>query len=481
MVTTTPGFVPAAVGRRRTAALHVILLASFMDLLDVSVVNVALPPIQHDLHISYETVQWVLTGYTLAFAVLQITAGRLGDIVGHRRMFLIGVAGFTVASALCGASQDGAQLVGLRVVQGATAALMVPQVLSILQAMYPPAERGRAMGAFAALAGLATVGGPIIGALLTSGDIAGLGWRAVFYVNVPVGVLTLILGAAVVPGSASAHPARVDGFGVALSTVGLFLVVYPLVQGRSEGWPGWVFAMLGAGVLVLAGFVAHQNVRRHRGVSPMLDTRLFRYRSLNGGLLTLLLFMGAVIGFFLVFTVYLQNGLGYGVLHAGLTGIPWGSGVPLCACLSAGVLTPKVGRVGVQVGILLTIAGMLGLLWTVRDADATTWQFVPALFVGGAGMGLVVAALIDFTLSEVPIESAGSASGLYNTVQQLAAALSLAGIATVFFNQLGRGAGPVAFTGALRTTLWVEVGIFALAFAASFLLPRRVTFHEPIS
>ena len=452
--TTAPAFTPVAVGRRRTIALYVVLLASFMDLMDSSVVNVALPPIQHELHTSYETVQWMLTGYTLAFAILQITAGRLGDILGHRAMFLTGVAGFTVASALCGASQNGAQLVGVRVVQGAFAALMVPRVLSILQAMYPPAARGRAMGAFGALAGFATVGGPIIGALLTSGNIAGLGWRAIFYINVPVGVLTLVLGVLFVPRSASTDAARVDGIGVALSTVGLFLVVYPLVQGRAEGWPAWIFGMLVAGLLVLAGFVAHQNRRRRRGASPMLDTGLFRYRSLDGGLLTSLLFMGGVIGFFLIFTVYLQNGLGYGVLHAGLTGIPWGIGVPLFAGVSS---------------------GMLGLIWTVRDADATSWQFVPALFVGGAGMGLVVAAIVDFTLSEVPISAAGSASGLYNTVQQLAGALSLAGIATVFFNVLGNSGGPVPFTNALRITLWVEVGIFVLAFAASFLLPRKRT------
>jgi EmrB/QacA subfamily drug resistance transporter len=478
VITTAPPFVPAATGRRRTVALYVVLLASFLDLMDSSVVNVALPPIQHDLHTSYETVQWVLTGYTLAFAVLQITAGRLGDIIGHKTMFLIGVAGFTVTSALCGASQNGGQLIGLRVAQGVMAAMMVPQVLSILQAMYPPATRGKAVGAFGALAGLATVGGPIIGALLTSGDIAGLGWRSIFFVNVPIGVLTLILGASVLPASSAANPSRVDWTGVALSTVGLFLVVYPLVQGRSTGWPAWVFDMIIAGVLVLIGFVAQQHARRRRGASPMLDTGLFRYRSLNGGLLTLLLFMGGVIGFFLVFTVYLQNGLGYGVLRAGLTGIPWGIGVPLFAGLSAGVLTPKIGRTGVQIGILLTIAGLLGLMWTI-SADATSWQFVPALFVGGAGMGLVVAALIDFTLSEVPVAAAGSASGLYNTVQQLAAALSLAGIATIFFDLLGSAAAPATFSSALHTTLWVEAGIFALAFAASFLLPRAVTYHQP--
>lgn len=212
----------------------------------------------------------------------------------------------------------------------------------------------------------------------------------------------------------------------------------------------------------------------------MLDTGLFRYRSLNGGLLMLLLFMGGVIGFFLIFTVYLQNGLGYGVLRAGLTGIPWGIGVPLSAGVSAGVLTPKLGRIGVQIGILLTIAGLLGLMWMI-SAHATPWQFVPALLAGGAGMGLVVAALLDFTLSEVPVAAAGSASGLYNTVQQLAAGLSLAGIATIFFGLLGDAPAPATFTSALRGTLGVEVAVFALAFATSFLLPRTVTYHQRTS
>jgi EmrB/QacA subfamily drug resistance transporter len=480
VITDAPPATRAASGGRRTVALHVVLLASFLDLMDSSVVNVALPPIQHDLHTSYETVQWVLTGYTLAFAVLQITAGRLGDIIGHRTMFLIGVAGFTITSALCGASQNGGQLIGLRVAQGVTAAAMVPQVLSIVQAMYPPSTRGRAMGAFGALAGLATVGGPIIGALLTSGDVAGLGWRSIFFVNVPIGVLTLVLGAAVLPNSSATHPPRVDWTGLALSTAGLFLVVYPLVQGRSAGWAAWDFGMLGAGSLALLAFVAQQHSRCRRGAAPMLDTGLFRYRSFNGGLLTSLLFLGGVIGFFLIFTVYLQNGLGYGVLHAGLTGVPWGIGVPVFAGLSAGVLTPKLGRTGIQLGILLTVAGLVGLMWTISPA-ATTWQFAPALFVGGAGMGLVVAALVDFTLSEVPVATAGSASGLYNTVQQLAAALSLAGIATIFFDLLGTTPAPATFTSALRTTLWVEVGVFVLALGASFLLPRTVTYQQRTS
>lgn len=503
MVSTTAepaAFTPAATGRRRRIALMVILLALFMDLLDNTIVNVALPPIQRELAASYTVVQWVVAGYTLAFALALITGGRLGDIFGRKRIFLFGVGGFTLTSALCGLAQTPGQLIAARVVQGVAAAMMVPQVLSIIQVMFAPRDRGRAMAAFGGLAGLATVGGPILGALLTDGDIAGLGWRAVFLVNVPVGVLALVTAALVVPESRAARATRLDIPGVALVTLGLLMLVYPLVKGRELDWPAWTFASMAGSLLVFVLFVAYQQRRTD---SPLVELSLFRHRSFTGGLLVSLLFMGGVIGFFLVLTVYLQVGLGFSVLRSGLTGIPWGFAVPMFAGISAALLAPKLGRTVLQIGLALVVVAMVGLIWTVdaRGADVTSLSLAPSLFLGGIGMGFGVALLFDFTLADVPVRDAGSASGLVNTVQQVGGAVGVAAIGALFFGLVpgggtdavpaGTGGNPqlppaaraavaADFSDAFATTLWFPVAMFVAALLATLLLPKRAAHHDPI-
>ncbi|MFC0528104.1 MFS transporter [Phytohabitans kaempferiae] len=456
--------------RRRRLALLVILLALFMDLLDNTIVNVALPPIQRELGASPSELQWVAAGYALSFALALITGGRLGDIFGRKRVFQVGVASFTLASALCGLAQTPGQLVAARVAQGVGAALMVPQVLSIIQVLFPPGERAKAMAAFGALAGVAVVGGPILGAVLTDGDVAGLGWRSIFLVNLPVGLFVLVAAALVVPESKAEHANRLDLPGVALVTLGLLLLVYPLVQGRELGWPLWTFASLAGSVVVLAGFVAYQ---RRRVDSPLVVLDLFRHRSFAGGLLVSLLFFGGVMGYFLVFTVYLQSGQGFSVLRAGLAGIPWGAAVPLFAGLSLGLFAPRLGRSALQLGLLLVTASMVWQM-ALAGPDVSVLSLAPALVVGGAGMGLIVALLFDFTLADVPVRDAGSASGLGTTVQQVGAAVGIAAIGAVFF---ALPAGP-GLSHAFRHTLWLPTAMFVAAFAASFLLPRRAA-HRP--
>ncbi|GAA4984677.1 MFS transporter [Kitasatospora paranensis] len=490
MVTTAPGpgagpgtgFVPSATGRRRSIALFVVLLAMFMDLLDNTIINVALPSIHKELGGSYSAVQWIAAGYTLAFALALITGSRLGDILGRRRLFLIGTAGFTVASALCGASRSGSELISARVLQGVTAALMVPQVLAVVQTMYAPRDRGKAVGMFGALAGMATVGGPILGALLTSGDIAGLGWRSVFLVNVPVGILALVLGARYLPESKAPRAGRLDLAGVALSALALLLLVLPLIKGQDLGWPAWTFVSMAGSLVVLAAFVAQQRRRTRTAGSPLVELGLFRHRSFAGGLLVNLLFMGGAIGFFLVLTVFLQTGLGFSVLRSGLTGIPWGLLVPVFAGVGAGVLAPRLGRPVLQLGLVLDIVAMLVLMWTVGRGDVTSVALVPALAIGGAGMGLVVAPLLDFTLADVPVADAGSASGLYNTVQQIGSALGVAGLGAFFLGRTGHAVpGATAFGPAFQHTLWLPGGAFAAALAATFLMPRHAAHHDDVA
>jgi EmrB/QacA subfamily drug resistance transporter len=455
--------------RQRRLALLVVLLALFMDLLDNTIVNVALPAIRDDLGASSSSLQWVAAGYALSFALALITGGRLGDIYGRKRIFMIGIGGFTVASALCGAAQTPGQLVAARVLQGIAAALMVPQVLSIIQVLFPPGERGKAMAAFGALAGVATVGGPIVGALLTDGDVGGLGWRSIFLVNLPVGIFALVATALVVPESKAEHANRLDLPGVALVTVGLLLLIYPLVQGRDMA-PLWIYTSLAGSLVVLAIFVAYQ---RRRVNSPLVVLDLFRHRSFSGGLLVALLFFGGVFGYLLVFTVYLQAGQGYSVLRAGLAGIPWGAAVPVFAAISLAVFGPRLGRPVLQVGLALITASMLWQMLIVEDG-VSALSLAPALVVGGAGMGLILALLFDFTLADVPVEDAGSASGMGTTVQQVGTAIGIAAIGAAFFT-LPSGSG---LSDAFRSALWLPVAMFAAGFAASFLLPRKAPHRE---
>ncbi|HEY5986103.1 MAG TPA: MFS transporter, partial [Streptosporangiaceae bacterium] len=239
---------------RRWVALAVVLIAGFMQLVDISIVNVAIPSIQRDLDTTYAQIQWVLAGYQLAFAVTLITGGRLGDIFGRKRLFMLGMAGFTLASALCGLAQSPGMLIGSRVFQGLMGAVMFPQTLSVIQVTFPPRERGTAFGMFGATIGLATITGPLVGGLLINGDLLGLEWRPIFLVNVPIGVIALAAAARLLHESRAPDAIRTDLVGVGIVSAGLLLLVYPLVQGRDLDWPPWTFISMAAAVPVLAGF-----------------------------------------------------------------------------------------------------------------------------------------------------------------------------------------------------------------------------------
>ena len=476
------GPAPAATGTRRSIALLAVLLAMFMDLLDTTIVNVALPSIHKDLGGPYSTVQWIAAAYTLTFGTALVTGGRLGDIAGRKRLFLLGTAGFTLASLACGLSQTSGELVGFRAAQGLAAAMMVPQVLSVIQTMFPPDQRGKAFAAFAGLAGLATVGGPILGAVLTSGNIAGLGWRSIFLVNVPVGAATLVLAAVFVPESTAPGAKRLDLPGVILSSGALLALTYPLIQGQSLGWPPWTFASMGASAALLAAFILQQRTRARRAGSPLVQLSLFRHKSFAGGLLINLLFMGAVTGFFLVLALYLQVGLGFSVLRSGLTTIPWGLLVPVFAGIGAGALAPKLGRPVLQAGLVLDIAAMAGLMLTTGHWHVTSFTLIPAFAIGGTGMGLVVAPLLDFSLADVPVADAGSASGLYNTIQQAGAAIGIGGIGSLFLAcTSGKIPSPATYSPAFQHTLWIPLAAFAAALLATFLMPRQAPHRENIA
>jgi EmrB/QacA subfamily drug resistance transporter len=451
---------------RRWVALAVVLVAGFMQLVDISIVNVAIPSIQRDLDATYSQIQWVLAGYQLAFAVTLITGGRLGDIFGRKRLFMLGMAGFTLASALCGLAQNPEMLIGSRFLQGVMGAVMFPQVLSVIQVAFPPRQRGAAFGIFGATIGLATITGPLVGGLLIEGDLLGLGWRPIFLVNVPIGIGALVAAALYLGESRAPRALRLDLAGVVLATGGLLLLVYPLVQGRDLGWPAWTFASMAASVLVLAAFAAWERRKKAADGSPLVDLALFRQRAFVAGLLVAAIFFMGIPAFFLTFTLWLQVGLGFSALHAGLTGVPFAVGSALASTASVR-LAPRLGRRILTLGTLLLAIGMGGVMWTVDRYGGGThsWQLIPALAVCGLGLGCVVAPLVNVVLAGIRGQDAGAASGVLTTAQQVGSAVGVAVIGVIFFGLLSSQAAGV--TADLAPRLGVELRAAGLPAPAS--------------
>jgi EmrB/QacA subfamily drug resistance transporter len=443
--TAEPGRAPGAADPKRWVALAVVLIAGFMQLVDISIVNVAIPSIQRDLDATYAQIQWVLAGYQLAFAVMLITGGRLGDIFGRKRLFMIGMAGFTLASALCGLAQSPGMLIGSRVLQGLMGAVMFPQILSVIQVTFPPRERAGAFGMFGATIGLATIMGPVVGGLLIEADLFGLQWRPIFLVNVPIGIVALAAAARYLIESRAPRALRLDPIGVAVVTAGLLLLIYPLVQGRDLGWPPWTFLSMAAAVPVLAAFAVYERHKKRVDGSPLVDLDLFRQRSFVPGLAVAGIFFMGIPAFFLTFSLWLQIGLGFTALHAGLTGIPFAVGSALASAASVR-LAPALGRRLLSAGSLLLVAGMAALIWTVdRYGGAVhSWQLVPALLVCGLGLGSVVAPLVNVVLAGIRAQDAGAASGVLTTVQQVGGAVGVAVVGVIFFGLLGSQAAGVA-------------------------------------
>ncbi|HEY8145799.1 MAG TPA: MFS transporter, partial [Kofleriaceae bacterium] len=296
---------------RPFAVLATVLPASFMQVVDVSIVNVAIPSIQHQLGASYAEVQLVLACYQLAYACVLITAARLGDIHGRKRLFLLGMAGFTVASILCGAAPTPGFLIAARTLQGVASGLMMPQVLAVIQVTFPPAERGKAFGWYGVTMGLASITGPLLGGVLIAASPFDLDWRAVFYVNVPVGLAAMVAAARVLPESRAPAARALDLPGAALITLGLFLLMVPLTEGHARGFPPGMIAMLVGAVLVLGAFWALQERKTALDRSPLLHTGLFRDRAFRRGLTLAALLSFGIPSFFFVMSQYLQNGHGF--------------------------------------------------------------------------------------------------------------------------------------------------------------------------
>jgi EmrB/QacA subfamily drug resistance transporter len=473
---------PGAYPRRWLAAI-VMIVGALMDMIDVTIVNVTLPTIRRDLHASATQLEWVVSGYMLAFAAALIIAGNLGDRFGRKRVFLFGVAVFGLASLAAGISGSGAELITARVVQGTAAAAMTPQVLATFRAIFTGSERGKAFGIYGAMLGFASAVGLLLGGVLTDANLFGWSWRSVFFVNVPVAVAALIAGLRYVPETRDPGARRPDVPGAVLLAGSLVAVVYALLEGRQLGWPAWIWLLLAAG---LAGLVAlglfesrlFEGRRRARTTAPLLQAGLFRVPAFAAGLGVQLVFSAGMQGFFLAFALWLQAGEHFSPLKAGLTAVAFSVG-SFIGAPAAIPLAQKHGRRVLVTGGVLMAAGIAGVALTAAHVglNGSPWPVVPGLVVCGAGLALLVIPLVNVVLAAVPVEAAGAAAGLFGTAQQLGGALGVALLGTVFFGYLNGH----SFEAAIVHTAPYAIGAFALCAILSLLLPRTAVSEEALT
>lgn len=447
--------------------LVVVLVADVMDLVDATVANLAGPSIRADLGGSDTTLQWVLAAYTTAFALGLVTSGRLGDILGRRRMFLVGMAGFTLASLACGLAPGAGWLILARVLQGLFGAVMIPQGLALVKVAFPPEELNKAFIPFGPVMGLAGVAGPMLAGWLISANFFGSHWRSIFLINVPIGLAAFALAWRYLPReSGEQHDARVDVRGVSLLTLASAMLIVPLVQGRELGWPAWTWVLMVGSLVVLAAFVVSERRSDH----PVIEPSLFGNRSFVIGLIVIAAFFTALTGFTLAFNLLMQLGLGWTPLHSGLSLIPWALGTAVGAGLSGAFLSDRLGRLTLHLGVGIAGVGLLGLWWTVGHfgAQLSSWSLVPALLVAGFGAGLVFVPLFGYILGDASEAEVGTGSGLLNAVQQFSAAIGVAALGTLFFQRAETG----DFGSATRLVLLLAVILYAVTFALVYLLPR---------
>ncbi|MFI8940949.1 MFS transporter [Streptomyces syringium] len=464
----------AGPGRARTITLVVVLIAELMNALDGSIVYTALPSIQADTGASSAALQWIPAAYTLTFALALITGGRLGDLCGRKRIFLVGTGVFTLASLLCGVATGPELLIAARAVQGAAAAAMVPQVLATIHVTFDGESRAKAFGLYGMIMSLGGVLGPVLGAALTSADLFGLDWRPIFLINLPIGLATVLLGLRFLPESRDRQARRLDPLGMVLSSAGLLLIAYPLTVGGERHWPAWSLAMAAAGVLVLAVFVAQQRAKTAKDGSALVALSLFQGKAFTGGLAAQLVF-GLVSGVFLLtWTLFMQEGLGFSPAEFAPGSIAVSIGGMAGAMLASKVTARQARRVP-QAGAVLVAVTLVGyhLLITAQGTALPFAAAVAPMILFGAGFGLIGAGLAGLTLGQVGHEDAGSASGLFNTAMQLGTALGIALASVVFFTHAPAGSHGATVTGAFAGTVWYVTGALAVMWGLMFLLPRR--------
>jgi MFS family permease len=468
----------AAPPGHRWLMLAVLLGGQFMALLDAFVVNVALPSIGVDLHASGAALQLVVGGYSAAYAMLLITGARLGDLYGRRRMYLLGVTVFTAASLACGLAPDSGLLILARCVQGAAAAVMVPQIFSVIQMRFTGAARATALSAWGLVLATGAVVGVVLGGVLVSADLLGASWRPVFLINVPFGVLLAVLVPRVVPADPPRHTGpgsrRLDLRGLAIAAPAVCLIVLPLVLGRELGWPAWTLGCVAAGLLLAGLFAGFERAVAARGGDPLLNLGVLSAPGLAAGLGTLLAVMAGYGGLLFVFTLHLQAGLGQSALRAGLSYVPLAGMFGLVGYVWRR-LPARVHPVLVPAGLVLIAAAYLGIAVAVRGGSAGGPLLWLALAVAGAGLGLTIPPVLTQSLVGVPLSQAADASGLVTTAAQLSMVIGVAAFGTVYLS-LAQRADPhaVASGNALADTATMLALLAGIGLVPAVALARTV-------
>lgn len=459
--------------RWRWAALSVIMAGSAMELLDSSVTAVAGPTMRNDLGGGTGLIQWLTAAYTLAMVGGLLIGARLGDILGRRRMFLIGAAGFTITSLAVAVSFSPETAIAARVAQGLFGAAMVPQTFALIKLMFPASESQKAFGMAGPIMGAAVIGGPSLAGWLIGMDLFGTGWRMVFGINLPIGIAIVVLAAKLLPRDAGDRTAKLDFVGAGLASAASALLIYPLVQGRESGWPAWSFVMIAVSLSLFAAFGLHQVRRFGRGASVLVIPSLFRKRAFNGGLILGVLLMAAMAGVGLVMGLHLQLGLHFTPLAAAAAMIPFA--VAMGGTMAFGDKLARYGRKTLLAGALLKATGTVVLLVTLEQAGTSLawYQLIPGLLLSGVGAAMFMGRYFDSVMQGVEPHEIGSASGTLTSVQQLGASFGVAVLGTLFF---GRFAGDVdSLLAATRIALGATALILVVGFVFGFALPQQGT------
>jgi EmrB/QacA subfamily drug resistance transporter len=458
------------------AALSTVMIGMFMAILDSFIVVVAGPAIQTDLKVTASQLQWVLAGYQLSYAVLLITGGRLADLYGRKRVFVIGTAVFTLSSVACAMAGGPGMLIGARIVQGLGAALMVPQVFAVITLTVSASNRHRVFGVLGVVLGMASVSGQLIGGLLIGANLFGSDWRSVFWVNVPVGIVTILLALRYVPESRAERTRKLDVPGVLVLSAALLLLTYPLIQGRDAGWPWWTWACFAGSAVAFALFVVLERAVDRRGGEPLIKLSLFAQRSFSLGIVLVLAVYALLYSYYLALSVSMQDGLGMSALGSGLVYTP-AAVTFFVFSLIAGRLVPTYGRRVLEAGAVVLAAGYLTTAVVLLSGPRLTpLLIIPTLMLQSVGGGLLITPLLNTVLARIDPRSAGMASGSLSTAQQVGGALGVAVVGAVFFHSFQTGAASgdkVHAAGhAFALTSLTTFAIAALAALLVFLLPK---------
>lgn len=459
--------------RQKSLALITMIVAVVLEIVDMTIVNTALPAIKADFGAGSEAAQWIVAGYSLSFALLLLTGGRLGDSYGYRRMFLLGVSGFTLASLACGLAGTANELVAARLLQGATGAIMAPQFMALMQVLFEPLERVSKLALFGLIGGLASIIGPILGGLLIEADLFGLGWRLVFLINLPVGLMAVISGWHFLPETRSSHPAGFDVSGTVLFGLALLGLLWPLTRvDAGWGWREWTCLAL-ALPFALAGW-RHVAGRVATRRPALFDPSLFNILPFRIGLYISIAFAAANAGFLLSFAFALQAERGETPLMTGLLHMPFGFGAMIGIAVLGRNFLPRFGKWVLASGGLVMAASALAVLAGIGKLDLGWPQLVPLLVVAGMGMGALSGCIAPVTVAQVERDHAGAASGLLKTAQQVGAALGIAVTGSIYFAWSGTAGTPPSLAAAL-----VVVALLVLCSALAARLPRAIFAPRP--